>query len=133
MNVMQKAHTYAREHRGEFATYRVALSEGLRVAHREAKAARGGGALVKIDQPNFRPVDPRNFAENSEAPQVDPTATTKKEKVLYQAQAVPADKAAAIIAQGVEKYRNQVRPFLLRDWKSPDYDGREVFRRGVWR
>ena len=107
MNVMSEAHRYAREHREEYPSYRAALSEGLRVAHAQARTAR--------EEPT---------------PQVEPT---KKEKVLYEAKPVPADKAAAIIAQGVEKYRNQVRPFLLRDWKADSYNGREVFRRGIWR
>jgi hypothetical protein len=112
MNVMQKAHQYARSHRHEYTSYREALSEGLRVAHREVKAAREGGA--------------------QEHPALEEPVPTK-EKILYQAREVPADKAAQIMAQGVEKYRNQIRPFLLRDWKADDYNGREVFRRGIWR
>ncbi len=105
MNVMSEAHRYAREHREEYPSYREALSEGLRVAHREAKAARG-----------------------EQSPQVEPT----KGKVLYQAREVPADRAAQILQEGVERYRNERRPFLLRDWKSDDYDGRRDFVRGGW-
>ncbi len=109
MNIMQKAHQWARSRRSEFDSYKAALSAGLKLAHAEAKAAR--------EEPT---------------PQVEPEATTKG-KILYQAREVPADRAAAIIAQGVEKYRNQIRPFLLQDWKSPDYNGKEMFRRGLWR
>jgi hypothetical protein len=102
---MQRAHQYAREHREEYPSYKAALSAGLKLAHAEAKAARG-----------------------EPTPQVEPA----REKVLYQAKAVPADRAAQIIQEGVERYRNERRPFLCRDWKSDDYDGRRDFVRGGW-
>jgi hypothetical protein len=108
MNVMQRAHQFARQHREEYPTYKAALSAGLKLAHAEAKAAR--------EEPT---------------PQVEPEAAAKG-KILYQAREVPADKAAQILQEGVERYRNERRPFLLRDWKSDDYDGRRDFVRGGW-
>lgn len=106
MNTMKRAHEIARRIRGEYPSYREALSAGLKIAHAEAKAAR--------EEPT---------------PQVEPP---KKEKVLYEAEPVPADKAAQIIREGVARYRNERRPFLCRDWKADDYDGRRDFQRGGW-
>ena len=109
MNIMQRAHQWARKHREEYPSYREALSAGLKIAHAEAKAAR-----------------------EEQSPQVEPEATPKKEKVLYEARAVPADEAGRIMSEGVKRYRDERRPFLCRDWKSPDYDGRRDFVRGGW-
>ncbi len=42
MNTMAMAHKWAREHRADYASYRDALAEGLRVMHHRAQAqARG--------------------------------------------------------------------------------------------
>lgn len=42
MNVMAEAHRWARSHRGQYAAYKDALAEGLRIMHRRAQAqARG--------------------------------------------------------------------------------------------
>lgn len=98
MNVMSRAHAYARAHRSEFESYKEALRQGLKLAHAEAKQAKENS--------------PHKPAEH---------------KTLYQAQPVYADKAAQIIAEGVRKYRERV-PLLLKDWKAEDYNGRRDFR-----
>jgi len=47
---------------------------------------------------------------------------------LLTAYDTPETRAAAIIREGVARYRERV-PLLLKDWKSGDYDGRRDFCR----
>jgi hypothetical protein len=47
---------------------------------------------------------------------------------LLEALDTPETRAAAIIREGVEKYRARI-PLLCRDWKADDYNGRRDFCR----
>jgi hypothetical protein len=104
---MSRAHAYARAHRSEFESYKEAL--------REAKQAREEPGTKSCSS---EAISQRNFAQISEA-------TIKHE--LFTAYDTPETRAAAIIREGVRKYRERV-PLLLKDWKAEDYNGRRDFR-----
>jgi len=63
---------------------------------------------------------------HAEANRAKKKPTIKHE--LLAAYDTPETRAAAIIREGVERYRSRV-PLLLRDWKSPDYNGKRDFCR----
>jgi hypothetical protein len=142
MNVMSRAHAYARAHREEYCSYREALSEGLRLAHAEARSAREepGTKLCWAHEPAEGENGHHNFVESTEA--INPHRSVEVSEVrgaskiglssikheLLAAYDTPETRAAAIIREGVERYRSRV-PLLLRDWKSPDYNGKRDFCR----
>lgn len=63
---------------------------------------------------------------HAEAKQAKEKPTIKHE--LLTAYDTPETRAAAIIREGVERYRARV-PLLCRDWKADDYNGRRDFVR----
>jgi hypothetical protein len=114
MNTMRRAHQYAREHREEYPSYKEALREGLKLAHAEARA-------VKEEPGTIRrwPFEARRAKEQ---PQM--------EHELFEAYDTPELRAAAIIREGVQRYRART-PLLLRDWKADNYNGRTDFCRYI--
>ncbi len=113
MNTMQRAHAYARARREEYPSYKEALREGLKLAHAEARAAREEGPL--------------NFQESLEESNPRKIGEVSIKHELYAAYDTPETRAAAIIREGVQKYRERV-PLLCRDWKAEGYDGRRDYR-----
>ncbi len=60
MNTMQRAHAYAWTHREEYPSYKEALSEGLKLAHAEARRSKEK-LQVKVELPEHS-ADPEAYA-----------------------------------------------------------------------
>ena len=78
MNIMKEAHAWAKAHRKDYASYKKALSEGLKIMHYRAAAQNRGAETRELMR---------------------------------------------------ERLEERMKPLLLLDWKSKEYDGIRDFCR----
>ena len=78
MNIMKEAHAWAKAHRKDYASYKKALSEGLKIMHHRAAAQNRGAETRELMR---------------------------------------------------ERLEERMKPLLLLDWKSPQYNGIRDFCR----